>query len=88
MALKLYANYLSQPSRAVLFFLLENSIPFEFKNVDMAKQEQRKEEFLKINPNGLVPVIVEDDGFALYESHAILSYLAGKYNVPEHWLGI
>lgn len=42
-------------------------------------RDQLKTEYLKINPNGVVPAFVEDDGWVLTENVAILSYLADKY---------
>jgi glutathione S-transferase len=41
-------------------------------------------EYLAMNPNGLVPVI-EDDGFVLYESNAIVRYLAARHRAQELW---
>ena len=43
--------------------------------MDLMKEEHKKPEYLKINPNGLVPTMVEGD-FILYESHSIMKYLA------------
>lgn len=41
-------------------------------------------EYRRLNPNGLVPTI-EDDGFVLWESHAIVRYLAAKYGAGALW---
>ena len=48
--LKLYGFPLSQPTRAVLLLLKSASIPYEFITVDALKAENRKPDFLKINP--------------------------------------
>ena len=53
--------------------LEELEIPFEQKKLDLAKGEQRTPELLALNPNGKVPLIV-DDGVAIFESLAILLY--------------
>ncbi len=49
--------------------------------VDFQKSEHKSEEYLKLNPNGKVPVMV-DDAFVLWESLAINAYLGEKYK-PE-----
>lgn len=57
--------------------------PYVYKTVDLGKREQKTPEFLRLNPNGRVPVIVDgegDNGFVLYESNAILWYLADKFD--------
>ncbi|XP_033760740.1 glutathione S-transferase theta-1-like [Pecten maximus] len=84
MALKYYFDLMSQPSRAVYIFLKMNNIPFVPKPVALRSGEHHTDEFKKLNPMSLVPVI-DDDGFVLTESVAILKYLALKYNVPDHW---
>ncbi len=53
-------------------------------DVDLMKGEQKQPAFLALNPFGQVPVI-EDDGFVLADSNAILVYLAKRYGAA-HWL--
>src|SRR5499425_2376689 len=53
--------------------------PYEAHAVDIGKDEQFKQEFLKISPNNRIPAIVDrDNNFSLMESGAILLYLAEK----------
>jgi GST-like protein len=57
--------------------LEELEIPYDVHFIDMMKGVQKEEWFLEINPNGRIPAIV-DDGFPVFESGAILIYLAEK----------
>ena len=57
--------------------LEEMGLDYEVKAVDLMQAEQKTPEFLALNPNGRIPVIV-DDGFSVFESGAILIYLAEK----------
>ena len=50
--------------------------PFERIDVDILEGESRTEEFLRKNPEGRIPVLELDDGTCLFESNAILCYLA------------
>ncbi|OED00907.1 glutathione S-transferase family protein [Rhizobium sp. YK2] len=61
----------------VLIALEEMGLPYELKPVNVRKGEQKTAAFLALNPNGKVPVLV-DDGFVLTESAAILVHLAEK----------
>lgn len=51
--------------------------PVEFVRVDLSRNGQKQPDFLAINPNGRVPAL-EDGAFKLWESHAIMCYLARK----------
>jgi glutathione S-transferase len=60
--------------------LEELGLPYRVRVVSLSKLEQREPWFLKLNPNGRIPVIVDqdEDGFVVFESGAILVYLAEK----------
>jgi GSH-dependent disulfide-bond oxidoreductase len=71
----------------VALFLEEAGLPYELKPVDTRKGEQHRPEFLAINPNGKVPVIVDHEtGATVFDSNAILLYLAEKTGrfLPEN----
>ncbi len=57
--------------------LEEMGLPYEVKVIDFATNEQKSDWYVKLNPNGRIPALL-DDGFALFESGAILIYLAEK----------
>ncbi|KAF7810269.1 glutathione S-transferase T1-like [Senna tora] len=85
MKLKVYADRLSQPSRAVIIFCKVNGIEFEEIEVELIKRQQFSPEFKAINPLRKVPAIV-DGRFKLFESHAILIYLTSAFpGVADHW---
>jgi glutathione S-transferase len=52
-------------------------LPYEVKVIDFATNEQKSDWYVKLNPNGRIPALLDDD-FALFESGAILIYLAEK----------
>jgi len=58
--------------------LEEAEIPYEVKPIRLDKLEQKEDWFLKLNPNGRIPAIVDrdNDNFAVFESGAIMVYLA------------
>jgi glutathione S-transferase len=81
--LKLYYHPESTFARRVRLALLEKGIPHELVYVDMAApvREHRQPPYLALNPYSRVPAI-EDDGFVLYESTAILNYLEATHPHP------
>lgn len=66
-----------------LIFLHEAEIEYELIPIEFSKKEQKAPEYLKINPNGRIPTIVDRSAndFAVFESGAILWYLAEKYRM-------
>lgn len=74
--LKFYFNGSPNPTKVALF-LEEAGLPYQPVAVDTRKGEQFTSEYLAINPNGKVPAI-DDDGVKVFDSNAILLYLAEK----------
>lgn len=81
--MKLHNVSYSGNSYKVRLLLAHLGMPCETIEVDILKGQSRTPEFLKINPNGRTPVL-DDNGFVLAESNAILAYLAkGTKYLPE-----
>ena len=72
--LRIHQHPFSTYSRRVRIALLEKKIPHELVEIDMVARQHRSPEYLALNPYGRVPTL-EEDGFVLYESTAILEYL-------------
>ncbi|KAJ1526063.1 hypothetical protein ONE63_009229 [Megalurothrips usitatus] len=68
----------SAPCRFALMTARTLGLDVEIKKVNLLQKEQFKEEFLKINPQHSVPTI-QDGDFTIWDSHAISTYLVGKY---------
>ena len=83
MPIKLYDGQRSPHARKVRLLAAELGIALDKVALDFQKGELRSPEYLAKNPNGRIPTI-EDDGFVLWESPAILKYLAAKR--PERGL--
>jgi glutathione S-transferase len=78
--LTLYMHPVSNTSRPVRLLIAENKLPVNEVIVDLMTGEHLKEPYTKLNPNGLVPTLVDDD-FVLTESSSILKYLADKFDL-------
>lgn len=82
--LKLYDHPLSGNCYKVRLLLNQLGMKYEKILVDIFKAEHKTEEFARLNPNMKIPVI-DDDGFIMWESNAILLYLVKK-NSPNNFI--
>src|SRR5688572_6233722 len=81
--MKLYYSPASTTSLSIVLFCAESRISFEPIVVNLMTGEQQSPAYLKLNPWGLVPTL-DDDGFVLTESSAILKYIAEKHESPAY----
>ncbi|MGN6828450.1 glutathione S-transferase family protein [Paucibacter sp. M5-1] len=83
--LRLYRLAASGHCHRVELMLSLLGLPYEVVHVDLLAGEQRRPEFLALNPLGQVPVLVDGD-LVLSDSNAILLYLVLRYAPDSHWL--
>lgn len=81
MSLVLHHAWKSSASRRVRLFLEEKGLQWEGREVDLSRQEQHSPEYLKVNPQGVVPTLVHD-GRPLHESGTICEYLDAVFPDP------
>lgn len=82
MTLDLYYLDASPPVRSVLLTGKALDLHFNLKFVDLFKNEHMSPEYLKMNPQHTIPTLV-DDGFPIFDSHAIAAYLVTKYGKDD-----
>lgn len=81
---KVYGDYQSGNCYKVKLMLHLLDLPYEWHAVNILEGETETPEFLAMNPNGKVPVLALEDGTYLWESNAILNYLAdGSLFLPS-----
>ena len=77
--LKIYGHFFSTPTNKVRMVANALDIESEFNLINLPEGQQFSEEYIKLNPLSKVPVI-DDDGFIMTESNAIVKYLCRKHN--------
>lgn len=85
--IKLYRNPKSGHCHRVELMLALLGLPYETIDMDMANGAHKAPEFLKVSPFGLVPAI-DDNGYGLADSNAILVYLVQTYAKGAHWMPV
>lgn len=85
MSIRLHRHPLSGHSHRVQLALSLLGLPHELVDVDLLKGAHKAPEFLKLSPFGQVPVL-DDNGVTLFDSNAILVYLATRYDADRRWL--
>jgi glutathione S-transferase len=81
--MKLYMHPISMTSRPVRLFIADHRITCDEEVVDLMQGAHHQEPYASLNPNRLVPMLVDDD-LKLTESSAILKYLADKVGSPTY----
>ena len=82
--MRLYVHRLSPNALKTIITAEHCGSPVELVDVDLGGGEQRRGAYLAINPNGLVPALVDGD-FTLWESNAIMQYLAESAGERTIW---
>ncbi len=85
MTLKLYRHVLSGHAHRAELALSLLGLPHELVDVDLLAREHKTPEFIARHPFGQLPLL-EDDGHFVWDSTAILVYLASKYDPAGRWL--
>ena len=81
--MQLQMNPVSNTSRPIRLMIMENNLPVEEQIIDFNTGEHLNEPYISLNPNGLVPTLVDGD-FVLTESSTIMKYLADKFDLAAY----
>jgi glutathione S-transferase len=84
-AIRIWGRLSSSNVQAVLWCLAELDLPFERINAGYTHGVVDKPDYLAMNPNGLVPTLIDSSAPPLFETGAILRYLAGQYARESFW---
>jgi len=79
----LHHGWKSSASRRVRLCMAERGLKFESRIINLARMEHHTPEYLALNPNGVIPLLVLPDGRSLYESSTICEYLDETYPDPS-----
>jgi glutathione S-transferase len=82
--MKLHYNPFSHNSRRAVAVIQHLGLNVEMSVVDVFKGEHKSSEYLRLNPNGMVPTL-EDNGFVLWESNSIMQYLCERKGETTLW---
>jgi glutathione S-transferase len=83
--IRLYRHPLSGHAHRVQLALSLMKLPHELIDVDLANAAHKTPEFLQLDPFGQVPVL-DDKGTVVFDSNAILVYLAARYDTDNRWM--
>ena len=83
-SLEIFGHTLSQPSRSVLTYCSFSKLPFKFRHIEFLNKEHLSADYGKINPFQEIPAILHGN-FAVWESAAIIAYLADAFNLDNQW---
>ena len=83
--LTVYGRATSSNVQAVMWTIAELGLEYERLDYGHKFGGNKTPEFLAMNPNGLVPVVVDGDGPPLFESGAIMRYLSARYGKDPFW---
>ncbi|XP_062547678.1 glutathione S-transferase 1-like [Armigeres subalbatus] len=80
---QLYTAKLSPPGRAVEMTAKALGLELDIHPINLIAGDHLKPEFVKMNPQHTIPLIVDGDGTIVYDSHAIIIYLVSKYGKDD-----
>jgi len=70
-------------TRSVLWTAKLIGFELQLRTIDLMRQENRSDHFLKLNPAHSVPTFVDADGLTIWDSHAIVTYLVDQYAADD-----
>ncbi len=83
--LKVWGRASSANVQCVMWCIAELDLPYERIDAGLMYGVNRSDEYLAMNPNGTVPTLIDGDGPPLWESGAVVRYLANVYGKDPFW---